>query len=77
MKDAQSGIFLASLVGDHAGMEEQPEMSAHGGCGETRCLRQLAGAHGPAPKQLDDVATRGVRQCAEKSVDIHRHRANS
>jgi hypothetical protein len=77
MKHAQSGVFLASLVGHHAGMEEHPEVSAHGGCGETSRLSQLAGAHGPAPKQFDDVATRGVRQRAEESVDIHRHRDNS
>jgi hypothetical protein len=77
MKDAQSGIFIASLVGYNAGMEEQPEVSTHGRCGDARSLGQLASAHGPAPKQLDDVATRGVRQCAEESVDIHRHRDNS
>jgi len=77
MKDPKSCVFLASLVSDYAGTEEHPEVSAHGGCGETRYLGQLAGAHGLTPKQLEDVATRRVRQCAEQSVDIHRHRDNS
>ena len=72
-KHAQPGVVLAPFVGDHAGVEQHPQVAAHGGCGATGCIGQFAGAHGPAAKELDDLATRGIRQGAEEFVDIHYH----
>ncbi len=70
-----TGIVLASFVGDDAGVEQHPQVAAHGRWGATGCIRQFAGAHGPAAKELDDLATRGIRQGAEQSVDTGCHGA--
>jgi len=77
MKHAQPGVVLAPLVGDHAGVKQHPKVAAHRGSGQTGCIGQFAGAHGPAAEELDDMTTRGVRQSAEESVDIHCHADNS
>jgi hypothetical protein len=77
MKHAQPGVFQAPLVSNNAGLEQHPQVAAHGGSGQTGCLRQLTGAHWPVAEELDDMATRWVAQGAEQSVDIRCHSGNS
>lgn len=74
---AQPSIFGASLVGEHAGMEKDAEVSAHGRWGDACRIGQLAGTQRPTAEELDHLATRGVREGAEDSADIHSHQNNS
>jgi hypothetical protein len=77
MKHAQPGVFQAPLVGNNAGLEQHPQVTAHGWGGQAGCLRQLAGAHWPVAEELDDMATCWVAQGAEQSVDMRCHDDNS
>jgi hypothetical protein len=76
-EDAQARIVGPSFVGDHASLEKDAKMSAHGRCGEACRISQLARAHRPAAEQLDHVPSRGIREGAEHAGDIHRHCDNS
>jgi hypothetical protein len=58
---AQSSVIRTPLVGDHARLEKDAKMSAHGGRGEACCLGQLSGPQRPAAEDLDHLAASRVR----------------
>lgn len=77
LEQADPGVGGRSLVGDHSGGEQYPQVPAHRG---PRCSRRrgdLARPPRSVAQELNDVAAGGVCQRLEGRRHICNHRCNN
>jgi hypothetical protein len=74
---AQARIVGHALVGDEPGLEQDPQVPAHGGGGGTGSRRQLTGTPRSVAEQLDHPPPRGVGEGNEDASDLVTQSDNS
>jgi hypothetical protein len=72
-EDPQPGVLGAALVRDDAGIEQDPQVPAHGRWGDGSRIRQLARPHWAPPEQTYDLPSRRVRESSEDLGHFHCH----